>query len=67
MKSVAPLIPKRLDTVSLQADLQFKFEPQHAMAVFYSLLKQHTRVFSVKMPEADYTLNVDVGAPDPFN
>ena len=38
--------------------------PAHAMATLFRALAGHTKVYSVRLPEADYTIAVKVSAAD---
>ena len=64
MEGLALQAPDRLDTLPLRSTLQFTFEPAHAMATLFRALAGHTEVYSVRLPEADYTIAVKVSAAD---
>ena len=60
LESLAPLIPNEWDALRFKTELAFAFQPAHAMAIFFSSLAENMRIFSVKLPEADYSVNIQV-------
>ena len=60
MEGLALQTPDRPDELPLRSTLQFTFKPAHAMATLFRALAAHTKAYSVRLPEADYTLAVKV-------
>ena len=60
MEGLALQAPDQLDTLPLRGALQFTFKPAHAMSTLFRALSTHTKAYSVRLPEADYTLAIKV-------